>query len=177
MGSYKKRPCPGCGKVEPRPPQKLCRDCGRQLALGKRREEEIASLDTSGERVRIAIGTEFAYGIARRSAIGFLRFSHTDVVDALVRLAGLEDASGSGGTYDKAAPIHFTYSIPYHIRPRQFVWATAVQADSVKSILDYVHLVCKAWYTAGFEASRDLIRRLAEAGAADLNEITIGAGR
>lgn len=176
MPKYKERPCPGCRNIESRPPQTLCRNCRRQLKLGRRREKEIASLDTSGEKIRVAIQTEFAYGFAAGGAIGFLEFGHADVVDTLVRLAGLEDASGSGGTYEAARPIHFTYSIPYNTRPRQFVWATPEQADAIELILNYIHQVCIKWHRAGFEDGHDLLQRLARSGAKELNKITMMKG-
>ena len=173
MKHCKERPCPGCGTVDPRPPQALCRDCRRQLELGRRREKEITLLDTSGEKIKIAIKTDFAYGFASGSAIGFLKFSHTDVVDTLVRLGGLEDASRSGGTYKKARPIYFTYSIPYSTTPRQFVWATPEQADAIENILSYIREVCKEWYMAGFKKGSDLLWSIAQSGIEESNRITM----
>jgi len=171
---YKDRPCPGgCGSVEARPPQRLCRDCQRQLKLGQRREREIVSLARRGAKIRVAIDTAFAYGLTTRGVIGILEFSHTDVVDTLVRLAGLEDASGSGGTYKAARPIHFNYSIPYHFRPRQFVWATPEQADAIELILDYIREMCEKWSQAGFNAGHDLLQQIARSGVEEMNRITM----
>lgn len=130
-------------------------------------------MDVSGEKIRVAISTGFAYSFASGSAIGFLEFSHSDVVDTLVRLAGLEDASGSGGTYKAARPIYFTYSIPYSTRPRQFVWATPEQADAIELVLSYIREVCEEWYKAGFRKGSDLLWNIAQSGVEESNRITM----
>lgn len=170
---YKERYCPGCGVVGRRRAQELCRNCERLLALGRKREGEIAKLAVGGEKIPVAIDTGFGYGFGRGCAIGFLKFGHTDVVDALVWLGGLEDAGGSGMAYKDARPVHFSYSVPYKTRPWRFVWATGEQADAIERVLSYVREMGSGWYKAGFAAGSDVLRSIAESGVEELNRITM----
>lgn len=169
MRRYKERPCPGCGKVEQRPPHWLCTTCRRQLKLGREREQEIAALKASGEKIKIAIGHSFAYTTG--AFLSFLPTTSYNMLNALMRLARLEKAHGN---LREARSIHFEYSYIFGSRPEQYVWAAPEQADDVELVLDYVQMVIERAYEDGQANGRSLILRLATAGVEDLNRITIG---
>jgi len=181
MVRYKDRPCPGCGEVGSLPPQTLCPQCRRQLRLGKEREREILEFSRSqlGDKIVIAVDTDFAYGIGRGGPqTAFLAFSHDDLLDTLIRLSGLEKATGSGGIYSDARWIWFKYSIgSYRTKARHLCWATVEQADGIDNILGYINTTCKLWYRAGLERGSNLLQRLAEAGVNEFNQITVEAGK
>lgn len=170
---YKKRPCPGgCGNIDHRPPQTLCPDCRRRLRLGEKREKEIEALETSGEKIRVAIGTQFHYSTG--AFLSFLDIKDTDVLRTLVHLIGLENCHGS--TYKEAHSIHYKYDRTggWRNHPTQYVWATPEQANNIKLILDYIKLVIEKAYSDGQANGRSLILQLATAGTKELNQITTG---
>jgi len=169
---YKKRPCPGCDAVEQRRAQTLCRNCIRQLNLGKKREREMENFKVTGERGPVEIGERFIYGTG--AFLSFLAISASDLLHALVRLGSLEDAHGSGGGgYEKARHIYFKYSIPYSTRPAQYVWATHRQIEDIQTVLNFIEIVIEKAYEDGQRDGRSLILHLATAGVKELNQITM----
>ena len=174
MKHYKERHCPGCGNLERRAPQTLCPNCHRQLKVGKEREREIKSLQVSGEKIRVAIGTRFHYG--SDAHVSFLSIRDWDVLDALARLAGLESACEAGDTYTEAYCIHYELSFVggYRNRPHLYVFATQDQADDIELILDYIKEAIIKAYSDGEREGSSLIRQLATAGTKELNRITTG---
>lgn len=171
---YKKRPCPGCGNVAKRPPQTLCKNCARQLEIGKRREKEIEGWKEGSETIRIALDTRFHYGSGAH--VSFLSIKDWDVLDALVRLGRLDDAYKSGGAYTEARLIHYERGHPggYGHRPHCNVFATREQADDIELVLDYIKEAIIKAYEDGKREGSSLLRLLANAGMKELNQITTG---
>jgi hypothetical protein len=168
---YKERPCPGCGDVAKRPPQKLCKACEYRLEMGKEREAEIQVLSAGGEKARVAIGTKFHYGSGAH--VSFMPIKDYDVVYALVRLAGLESACGSGGS--EARRIHYDrVRGGYGSRSTAYVWASPEQADDIELVLDYIKAIVIKAYSDGQRNGCSLIHRLATIGTKELNQITTG---
>lgn len=124
----------------------------------------------SGEKIAIALGTEWAHGFGRGAQIRFPRHSSYDVLDALIYLGKLIKSSSSVRIRD----IYFTCS-PHNLdTPTRVVWATPDQANAIELVLSYIREVCELWYKAGFETGRSLLKQLAVAGIEELNEVTIG---
>lgn len=170
MTRYKERPCPGCGNLKRMAPQTLCGRCRGLIRLGKIYEQETRRREDSDEVVDVAIGSDFAYGADKRRYS--IRQKHTERA-MLEQLCLLAKAENGVGTYEKAKPLWFKYSVPYNTRPDVFVCLPPEQAERIEVVLNYIAELSTKWYTRGFYAGRDILTRVATGGIDELNRMSI----
>lgn len=171
---YKERACPFCGVIERRPPQTLCSDCQWALEMGLKRRREIEAFAATGEKVRVAIGTQFHYGTGAQ--LSFLHTTDKDMLRALVFLGKLESCRGTESEHGEVRAIHHKQIGHRPLRPAQFVWATSEQADAIQVILDYIKEAVTRAYEEGHAEGRSLIKVLATVGTDEINRMVMGAG-
>lgn len=166
---YKERPCPGCGKIERRPPQELCYNCRRLIELGREYERKLQD-DT--DIIYIAVDREYTYYPPGGGSSAFLNVNDSELIDALCTLGQLDTKTRFHSGEVEYRHIFFTrkgYKQYPYIRAR----TTVDQADALETVLTHIGLVMHHYWELGFRYGRNIMHHLAESGVKELNNISI----